>query len=816
MHLFRVQDVRLAIRRLRKNAGATIASVVALACGMGASAAAWSLLSAVLLEPLPVAEPDRLFQVAPRMEWSLVLPTGFAIQPSHSYPAVEAIRDSGVFESVAAYGSIALRVAEHGVAEHQRDVYFANHEFFSTLGVAAARGRTFSPDEDRRGAPPVAVLSDRYWHNVFGADPAVLGRTVRISDVPVTVIGILPKGFHGLNLAEAPDLYLPLHTVDDVADSDFFDYLGRASDTTRTSAIAWIYIVGRLRAGDAQAAAAARLNASAPEGKQYDLVDVNTAAIPEAARAGMAQFTTLLSITVCLLLLIGCLTVGMLLLVRTEDRRDELAVSLALGAPRLRLAGGITAEAAILSVLGAALAIPAEVLLLSGIRAFQLPGRIDIDTLELSMSAATLLVAAGAAAAITCLIALLASVVGLGANTSTLLRSHTIRTPRATRRGMRAGFVVGQVATTLVLVVGAGLFVRSLSAALNLNTHIDAARIVAAEIPLEPYDYTAEQAAVFFDDLLARLRQSGSIAAAALSRSVGGMAGGGRITIDGEPREMPSFVLYTAVDEHHFSTVGLPLTGGRAFSRSEEAGSAPVAIVSESFGRLVAGGGDPTGHRVTTSPVPSAEIVGVVPDVITDVNATQPLAIYYPLAQQRAGANGRLVFRAAGDPRDAVRDVVATIRSMDERVTPQSIQTLEEQLGQQMYAQRFGIYVLGTLGGIAVLLTVLGAYVIAQSLVVGRRRELSVRAALGATGAHLSGLVLGDTARVVGIGLLVGLGLAALGASTIRALLYQVEPLDPAVLATACALILGCALLASLHPALAARQLNLTRALREE
>jgi putative ABC transport system permease protein len=244
-------------------------------------------------------------------------------------------------------------------------------------------------------------------------------------------------------------------------------------------------------------------------------------------------------------------------------------------------------------------------------------------------------------------------------------------------------------------------------------------------------------------------------------------------------------------------------------------------IVSESFARWIADGGSAIGRSLGVSRGPSstavADIVGVVPDLITDVGTTEPFIAYQPFAQVgRRGVAATLVLRAADDPSAAMREALAAARALDSRVTLSEMMTLDQRMAEQMNPQRFGIHVLGALGGIALLLTVLGTYVVAQSMVVRRRRELGIRAALGARSAQLRALVLRDTARLVGVGLIAGLGLALAGARLIRSLLYQVEPLDPLVLVTTAAGIFALALLVSLRPAIEATRLDLTRSLREE
>src|SRR5688572_2999473 len=816
-----VDDIRFAIRRLRKDAGTTVAAVAALAFAIGAGMATWSLLSAVLLKPLPVAEPDRLFEVAaPRP-----LPAAEQWVPGHSYPDLEAFRGSGAFEAIAAGARRSLLVVEQGAALQSRDVYFAAHDFFATLGIGAARGRTFTESDDRRGAPAVAVLSDRYWRSVFNADPNVLGRTVTLAGTTATIVGVLPREFRGLYLSQAPDLYLPLHIAGDMDRRQF-----NSRDPLGPESYFWIVIVGRLWPGETPTAATARLNAlgclslcpreaSRGEVAPITLTNVNIAAVPVFARAGTVQFATLLSTTVGLLLLIGCLTVGMLLLVRTEDRRDELAVRLALGATRSRLAAGIATEAAILCALGALLAVPVALWFSYGVRAFQLAASIDLGRLELSLAFGPWLAVTGTALAVTIAIALLASLAGVVTAARSPVQSRALSTPRVTRRMPRTVLVASQVALTLVLVAGAGLFTRSLIEALTLNPTIPTGRIVTAFVNLGQHGYTSERGAAFIDELLARLRQNGAIESASL-RMPGtfARAAGFKMTIDGVEREMPASSSSEAVDPSFFSTIGLPIISGRGFDGSDTAGSPPVMIVSESFARWIADGGTAIGRSLGPFRGPSAvaDIVGVVPDLISEVGTTEPFIAYQPYAQSRPGVTATLVLRAADDPGAAMREALAAARALDTRVTLSRMMTLDERMAEQMNPQRFGIHVLGALGGIALLLTVLGTYVVAHSMVVRRRRELGIRAALGACSAQLRALVLRDTARLVGIGLVAGLALAVAGARLIRSLLYQVEPLDPLVLVTVALGIFGLALLVSLRPALAATRVDLTRSLRED
>lgn len=813
-----MDELRFAIRRLTKRPGATLASVVTLACAIGAAAATWSLLSAVLLRPLPVSDPDRLMVVGERR----IGPQVRRLYDGFTYPHYPLIREAGIFQDVVAYwgGATPSLLVGAGTSAVRKPVGFASHDFFTVLGVSIPVGRNFAKDDDRRGAPAVAILSDRYWRRTFGADPTVVGRMITVAGKPVTIVGVLTRGFRGVDLAQAPDLYLPLHTIADVA-SPLTNYF---ADTNHSSSpTAGVAIIGRLRSSSSSAEAVLRLStlispSNRGASREFGLTDINTSAIPAAARAGMRQFTTLLAATVGLLLLAGCVTVGTLLLIRTEARREELAMCLALGASRGRLARGIALEGAVLSSVGAIAALPLAWWLFSGLRAFRLPGGVDIGLLELAIDRRALAAAVFGSVAGTLLITLIAGVFGFSANIGDALRSRGGSTPRVTRR-TRAALVAAQVAVALVLLTGAGLFARSLTAALRLNVGRDMGRIVTAHVQVGQFGDAPTRATAFFDDLLVRLQQNAAVESVAFSVSRGGMLG--KLTIDGVPRQPPSQVYFDAVDDRFFPTMRIPVVQGRNFSADDREQSPRVAIVSESFARMFSNGRSPLGVRVMMpfSGIGRAAdvmaVVGVVPDVVTNVAVLEPLAMYFPISQHTAGLSRTVTVRAAGSADAARREVLSTIKSIDPAVTPGPLMTLEETIARQMSAQRFGALVLGALGVIAVLLTVLGTYVLAESMAALRMREMGIRAALGATAVQLGAIVLAETARLVGLGLIVGLGLAWVGASTIRAFLFQIEPLDPPMLAVVAALILTLAIIVSLRPAWRVARVDLGRVLKE-
>ena len=833
-----MDDLRFAIRRLSKQPGATLVSILALAFSIGAASATWSLLSAVLLHPVPVHDPERLVVAGLRITAGRdagSLRTGFI------YPYYPHLRDSGIFERVAAEWSPPLGLlVGTGALPTQTPVAFVSHDYFDVLGIRIPVGRSFTASDDGRGAPLVAVLTDRYWRLAFDSSPHAIGRTITVAARAATIIGVAAPGFRGLSLAVAPDLYLPLQTIADVG-SPITNYFAEAGHSSLPTA--GVSIIGRLARETSRARADARLavlshppespaarpGSSAPPA--FGVVDVNTYAVPAAARAGMTQFARLLASTVALLLLIGSGTVGMLMLVRTEARREEFAMCVALGASRGRLARGVGIEGALLAIGGAVLAIPVASWLFNGGKAFQLPGGVDIGRLELSIDMRVVAAAAAAAVAATLLITLVAGILGFSANVTDALRSGSGSTRTIGRRRTRAALVTGQVAIAMVLLVGAALFARSLIASLSLNPAFATARIVTTDLSLTQYGYDAPRAGAFFDELIGRLGGNPAIAAVALSESQGGMTPAGSLVIDGLRRQFPSMISFTAVDDRYFDAIGVGVIEGRGFTgddretsprvTDDRETSPRVTIVSESFGRMMSSGGSPLGQRIAMprsqagKPPSLVKVVGVVPDIITNVSVAEPLAMYFPLSQRPGGTSRTVTMLARTDADAARREAMTAIRQIDRAVAPGPMLTMEERIGRQMSAQRFGVVVLGSLSVIAVLLTLLGTFVLAESMAVLRMREMGIRAALGAKRTQLAAMVFAETGRLVGAGLLVGLLMAWLGTSSIRAFLFKVAPLDPIAIGGAATLVFALALLVSVRPALRAAHVDLSRVLKE-
>jgi predicted permease len=811
--IFAFSDLRYAARRLRRQPLATSVSVLTLGGAIGAAAATWSLISAVLINPLDVSQPERLVQIAQR---TLEGRRAGAITTSYAYPTYATLRDVAPLP-LAAWGSIGsatpLTVEITG-EPIRRTVRFAAHNLLQVLGLRPSVGRFFSEDDDRRGAPLVAVLSDRFWRGEFGADPAVVGRVIRVRDHQVEIVGVGPPGFRGLEVRGAPDLFLPLHAIDQI--EPYVDAAGRDLMFGPRPPVYWVELVGRLPDGVTVEQMTASLNgidlvrdASAA----FVLRDVFTAALTDDERTNVTHFTSLLAITVALLLGIGSLTVGMLLVLRTDARRHELALCVALGARRLRLAVGVFAEAVLLAAAGVVLALPVSQLLIAGIRQFQLPGGIRIAILDLPIDFRVIGVAGAAAAACVCIIAAVAAVFALRPRADDVLRSQIGATPRVHRRWSRSALVTAQVAVTLVLVTGAGLFARSVARALSLNPGIDTSRLVTAALNPAGYGYDVARETAFYRELLAGLAGQPAIAAATLEWNPGGVSA---IDFDGQKIKLSYFMSTIWIDPDYFATLGLGVSAGRALTGGDRGGAPDVGVVTASLAAELGGSAAILNRRID-----GVTVVGVVPDFVWSIGV-RPLRLYRPSAQEPPfarypGSGGRtLVVRASGDVALAMRAITQVVRQLDPKMQVARMASVERTVLDAMAPQRFGMTVMGALGAIALLLSVLGTWVLAETMATARRREIGIRTALGARGGQLRNLLLAETVRLVGLGLLLGFGLAWLGAGTIRAFLFQVEPFDPLVTGSVAGVIVALAVLASLRPALTATRLDVARVLREQ
>lgn len=810
-----MDESRMALRRVMKRPASTLASLATLACALAAATVTWGILSALFLTPLPVRDPDTLVVVGA----TPVEGRRAGIQSTtFSYTAVQPVLDSGAFAAATAIWAPTreLLVDAAGTTE-PASVAFAAHDFLDVLGVPLARGRAFETSDDQRGATPVAVLTDQYWQRAFRRDPSVVGRTLTIENAPVTIVGVLARGFRGVDLSQTPDLYLPVNTIAGIGRSTTNYFAERGTGYSPTAG--WT-IIGRLHPGASDTSR--RVDAAMPPQpgprEHAVLVPIEVAAIPPQARVSMVQFSRLLGGTVLLQLVVGCLSVGMLLLVRTEARRDELATCVALGASRVRLAYGIALESALTTIGGLLLAVPGTVVLFGLVRGIRLPGGVALQSLDLTLD--------GRATLALGLSSLAAGVIAAGFAMAFVFRASIragVRRGGSTqpygRQPLRTALVAVQVAVSLAALTGAALFSHSLSAALDLNSGIGADRTITSRIDLARHAYTPQQARTFYEQLQAGLANHPAIERIATYRNLGGMPGS--VHVDGVPHRVPSTVWDVAVGERYFDAMGMRLIDGRTFLPHELTGDAPVAVISASLGRVLERNGTALGRRLpietgrTDIAADGRIVVGVVADVVERIQEPSPLIMFVP-APPAVGLNRSIVIRARGPADVATREFIAAVRGLDPRVFPALPATLDDRIRRQMAPQQLALTVLATLSVLATLLTLIGNFVIAEASSLARRREMGIRAALGATRRQLGAIVLAQTVRTVGLGLVAGLGLAWLGAGTIQSFLFEVQPLDPPTLGAVALSILLLSLAVSLRAALRAARVDLSTVLKAE
>jgi putative ABC transport system permease protein len=806
-----MDELRLAVRRLRKRPAATLASILTLAGAIGAAVVMWTILNALLIRPLPVRDPSTLV--------TIVTVKGEEVRDGFVYNTYRDLRDHSPFAEVAGWGGWGSLLRDRS-GERPADIHFVSESYFRTLGIRPALGREFTAEDDRPGTALVALIAYRYWDRTFGRDEGVLGSTIHAGGKPVTIVGVAPRGFRGLELTSAPDLFMPLHVIEDVVPAGNFLQQARAKGYSPN---AWIAVIGRMPGSASPADVTARLStlpewshAGAPK---PGVESLDASALPRRDRASVVHFTRMLSITVGLLLLAGCATVALLLLVRTEDRRVEFATCLALGASKARLVRGVAIEGGLMAITGAALSIPAGLWLFGLLESYSLPGGVALGDLVLDMRGTGVAMAAAGATVAALFVALVVTASGFSSGIMTGLRAQ--QSSGRSRPRARALLVTSQIAIAVVLMAGTVLFIRSLTAAVRVNPDRDASAIVTARFSLSAHGYTPERVRAFHDDLVERLAHNQAIAKSAVISDTTSMGGGGKLVIDGEPRGLPGAVAFTALHGAYFETLGLAVVEGRPFGSGDTANSPPVGVVSESFGRFLAGGASAIGHRVRmpfgSGPAATeVTIVGVVQDYITSVRQLQPLTVYLPAVQhQRFSTPNTLVVLAAGDGRAAAREIISAARAIDPVPVPR-IATLKDSLYAQMRPQQLGATVLGALGVIAALLTLLGLYVIAESTAAQRTRELGIRAALGATRRDLRALLLRDNLRLAAIGALLGLAAVYAGAETIRAFLFGVESFDPLTLTVVPSAMVVLAVLVGLGPAIRASRADLAQVLRAE
>lgn len=811
--------LRFAIRQLIKTPGFAAIAVATLALGIGANTAIFSVVDRLLVRALPVPEPNRLVVLGqPQRSGS--------VDFEFNYPLfADFQRENTVFSELAATAGVDVGLGTGGSTTRQPALLVSGN-YFRLLRLEPALGRTFGPDEGTTvDDANVVVLSHGCWRDRFGADPAVLGRTVTVNGQPFTVIGVTPREFAGTTRTVVPDLYLPITCYGQLDPA----WPG-GQHPLSTRYFVWHHILGRLRDGVTFAQAEAEMNRLA--GRIHAVAPVNT---PEtlAVLPGMQGFTQelrearlplrLLFAAAALVLLIACANLANLQLIRAVGRRRDLAIRLALGAGRGRVMGELLMESGLISLLGGGAGLLIAVALtrvLDGLR----PPEAQLSLaggVEPRMLVFTLVVAAGTALLTGLLPAWRASRPDLVPELKGVSESDT----PGRRWGLRSGLVVLQISLSVVVLVGAGLCVRSLIQLQRVDAGFEPSRVVLTSLDLGLNKYGDTQAQAFYETLLERIRTLPGVESASVATStpLGGRTPGTSLErVEGfepEPGRRP-VADYNLAAPDYFRTLGIPLLQGRDFSARDTAQSTPVVIVNEEFVRRYFPDQNVVGRRIVQhgpdGGIPT-EVIGVVRTTqnrrLTD--SPRP-AIFFPVAQKPEQALARTVsIRTGVEARETQAQIRALVKALDPAVPVFGERTLAQQKLGSLALQRTAAWMLGGFGVLALLLAALGIYGVLAYSVSRRTREIGVRMALGAEMHDVLRLILRQGAGLVFAGLLVGV-LAASGlVQGLRGFLFGVIPMDPLTFAGVILLLAVVGALACWIPARRAAQVDPLVALRQ-
>jgi putative ABC transport system permease protein len=797
------QDVGFAVRSLRRNPAFAAMALLTLALGIGATTAIFTVVRSVLLRPLPFPDPDALQVISygsPAPAW---------LYPGMSDEGYLEFREANrTFETLATFASVQSTLTGAGDAVRISGATVTT-DFFRVLGVDAAAGRTFGPEDDRQGSENVVLLGSALWRGRFGAEPAVLNRTVTLNGIPHRVAGIMPDGFS--YPAEA-EYWIPL-TV----------RLDPRLGYTRP-------VIGRLKSGVTREQAQADLDTWASQRppdprRPRDLV-ARVTSLHDAMVGDVRLPLLVFAGGVSFLLLIVCANVANLLLMRAVSRRQEIATRLALGASRARLVRQLLTESAVLSIAGglagigiAALAGPA---LVSSIPPARLPQDIQIG-------------ADGWVLAFTAGLSLLTGlVVGLAPIVQTTRDEHfdALRAGNAsaTRRSrhVRHALVVAQVALTLMLLIGAGLLVKSFATLRGVPLGFTPDRVMTMTMDLPASRYpSAADAVVFHERLLESLSALPGVESAAVVNwlPLGDMVIWGDVQAEdrGDLRGKYN-ATKVAIGADYFRTMGIRVVRGRTFTVRDHRGSQPVIIVSESVARRLWPDGDAIGRRMALNERPEPgewlTVVGVVEDIRQQGFASKAAhAVYQPYQQvTNRFFVGYMTFlvRTTGEPAVAAPMMRAALTRIDPNEAPQSLATLEAVIDRTVAEPRLQAQVLAAFSIAALLLAVVGIYGVLASSVLERRFEIGIRMTLGADAASVVRLMLRSTLLLTTIGVVLGLSGALALTGLLQSLLFDVAPTDSATFIASAAIVLVAAIGAAVLPARRASTTDPLRALRAE
>ncbi|MBV8856414.1 MAG: ABC transporter permease [Acidobacteria bacterium] len=807
-----LQDVRFGFRQLLKSPGFTAVAVLALALGVAANTAIFSVVNAVLIRPLPYKDPSRLVMVWEQNR--IQDERQHVISPANFIDWQE---QSDVFEEMTAYSDWHANLTGGGEPV-EVPVQYTTPNLFRLLGARPVLGRDFTPDDGRPDAPEVVVLSHGLWQRRFGSDPSVVGQKVTINGTPAEVIGVMPAGFQwfvrqGSFTGKPSELWLPfgLRAEHRVRRGRYWSAVARLKDGVTPE-----------RAQAELSQVAARLEQQYPDFNTGWGVEVTPLREQFAGQIRPALWVLLAAVG--FLLLIACANVANLLLARAAARRREVAIRTALGASRWRVVRQFLTESLLLALAGGGLGLLLAWWGVELLVAMSPPDLLDVGSVGLDLSVLGFTLGVSLLTAVVFGVAPALEAARPGANEFLKEGAKGSTGGRRSRR-LRAAFVVSEIALALMLLVGAGLAVKSFVRLESVSPGFDSGGLLTMRVELPQRKYRdGQQAMQFYRQALERIKGlPGVESAGAVSfLPFAGPGAATDFTVEGRPaprRGEEAVADVRVIDEDYFRAMRIPVLRGRAFSPQEVAEERRVAVISESLAKKYFAGEDPLGKRVRVSMKPDqqpTEIVGVVADVKSQAldEESRP-TVYWPQAELPVNFTS-LVVRAKGDPLALAAPIRKEIQAIDAEQPVADVRTMNQLLAESVGRARFSAFLLGVFACVAAALAAVGLYAVMSYAVAQRTREIGIRVALGAQGRDVLGLVVRQGLALALAGAALGLAGALALTRLMRSLLYEVSTTDLATYVSVSALLLVVALLACLVPARRATKVDPMVALRYE
>jgi predicted permease len=812
-------DLRYGLRMLAKSPAFTIIAAFSLALGIGANTAIFSMVNVILLRPVPVSEPDRLVSV-------FMLDERNPGNLPFSHLNYKDVRDQNqVFSGVAAFTFAQLNWS-HATESEQIAAQVVSGNYFSLLGVEPALGRAFMPEEDEKPTP-VVVVSHGFWERSLGSDPAIVGRTLTLNRTPFTVVGVGRRGFTGTLLGGGPSVWVPM-SMHHVVQPNFNWYEQRRG--------LFLFAVGRLAPNVSVDQASANLKtvfAQLAQAYPNDNKGRSAGAVPllqarlnpqgiDGDGGGVVQISMILMTVVGIVLLIACANIANLLLARANKRRREIAVRLALGANRARLVRQLLTESTLLSLFGAALGLLLAQWLLGALIGADLPLPLPVGE-EVSLDGRVLAFTAALAIATGVLFGLAPALQASRADVVPVLKNENVPSGDGRRGrvlGLRQILVVVQIALSLVSLVAAGLFVRSLQGSHRIDPGFETSGVLVMNFNLGREGYTPERGQGFYREIAERVSTLPGVRRAAVAQSAP-LDGGLRRSVMPEGADTTTqdriLVQVNSVSPGYLDAMGIPLERGRDFTDTDEEGTPKVVIVNETMAARFWPGEDATGKRFKFfGDDDFTTVIGIARDAKYNAVAEDPTPfIYQPLRQNYSPA-AVLHVRAAGAAGLAAA-VRREVQQLDPTLSVFDVRTLEDQVSDSLGPLRINVILLSIFGLLALVLASVGLYGVASYSVTQRTREIGVRMALGAPSSTVLRLVLVRGLVLVAVGLATGVAVAFVLSVLIPAdLLTNVGARDPLTFAATSALLGGVALIASFIPAWRATRIDPLVALRTD